>query len=90
MKSRSIDLRAVLDAEARVERLRERRRELEAARSQLQCELAHVATQQSAFEAPLRKAGRRRVEWGDLNRARPISPEWGFDRGNEIATWWKA
>jgi peptidoglycan/xylan/chitin deacetylase (PgdA/CDA1 family)/SAM-dependent methyltransferase len=32
----------------------------------------------------LREHGRDRVDWGDLRRTTPISPEWGYDRGKPI------
>jgi peptidoglycan/xylan/chitin deacetylase (PgdA/CDA1 family)/SAM-dependent methyltransferase len=32
----------------------------------------------------LREHGHDRVDWGDLRRTKPISPEWGYDRGKPI------
>jgi len=84
VKPHSIDLRPVLEVEERVEQLRERRRELEAERGRLHGGLAEVGTRQETLDARLREFGRRRVDWGDLGRARAISPEWGFDRGNAV------
>ena len=57
---------------------------LEARRQQAQDQLESLNAEIGELSQYLREHQSDRVEWGDLRRTRPISPEWGSDRGQPI------
>ena len=47
-------------------------------------ELAGLNAEIQRLTDELRRYGRDRVDWGDLRRTRPVSSNWGYDRGKPV------
>ncbi len=68
---------ALCDLAADYQPILERRRAAEAEVARLNVEIRQLTS-------VLRQHGAERVDWGDLRRTTPISPEWGRDRGKPV------
>jgi SAM-dependent methyltransferase len=64
------------------ERVRERHRQLQAKRAAQQQWILELDHEIERVEQEVRF--REWVDWGDLNRSEPFSPEWGFERGDAV------
>jgi peptidoglycan/xylan/chitin deacetylase (PgdA/CDA1 family) len=70
--------------EARYHAARQREQSMLQRRDQLRSELGELNREAESLAAALARAGRPRVEWGDLRRTTPVSPVWGYDRGQPV------
>lgn len=70
--------------EGRLHELSGRRRRLLERRDRAAVEVERLNREIRELTEELRHHGRDRVEWGDLRRTTPISPEWGTDRGKPV------
>jgi peptidoglycan/xylan/chitin deacetylase (PgdA/CDA1 family) len=91
-KHRAAFERHVIDVlcgrEARCHGVRERERALVDRRDRLRAELGALNEEIAALTRRLADAGRPRVDWGDLRRTTPLSPVWGYDRGQPVDRWY--
>ncbi len=74
----------LIPRERQLRELSARRRELHERRARSAAEVDRLNGEIRELTAELRACGRDRVEWGDLRRTTPLSPEWGTDRGKPI------
>ena len=63
---------------------REYRQTLESRAASLEAELASLRQEIAETVRALESRGVSRVDWGDLRRVQPLSPNWGRDRGQPI------
>jgi glycosyltransferase involved in cell wall biosynthesis len=59
-------------------------RHLERRRAELEQEIASIGRQTASLIRVLAERGESPVDWGDLRRLQPLSPVWGFERGQPI------
>src|SRR5205814_1650889 len=70
--------------EAFLQSQREYRQTLERRVALLEGQLEQLRREIAETVEALEKRGLSRVEWGDLQRAQPLSLRWGMDRGRAI------
>lgn len=59
-------------------------REMTARRARAVTEVESLRREIEALTSELRSLGSDRVDWGDLRRTTPVSPDWGADRGKPV------
>jgi len=64
--------------------LADRYRPIVARRKRIVDELDALQREIRELSETLGELGHDRIDWGDLRRTKPISPEWGYDRGKPI------
>ncbi len=74
----------LIPRERQLRELSARRRALHERRAHSAAEVDRLNGEIRELTAELRAHGRDRIEWGDLRRTTPLSPEWGTDRGKPI------